>query len=150
MKHKRNIFKTIWRFFRTLYITTRYPFMTLYDWRGKRCWIGSFYDCLPVGWQKAFGHRLMKELKKAAKKDKLKLVIYDIKEKWGFLNIHTNAEFNSEIDNVIAKYEELSRKVCINCGKPAKYRSKGWIAYYCETCAKDIHPDLLIEVNEDE
>ena len=152
MKHNKvkHVFRCVGNFFKTLYITIRFPFMTMYDYNGKRVWEASFYDCLPEGWQKAFGFDLMKDLKKAAKKDKLKLVIYDVKEKWGFLNIYTNAEFDSATNDVIAKYEELSKKVCINCGKPSKYRTTGWIAYYCEDCAKDINPKLRVEVNKDE
>lgn len=31
-------------------------------------------------------------------------------------------------------YENLSSKTCINCGKPAKYITKGYICPYCEHC----------------
>lgn len=42
------------------------------------------------------------------------------------------------VNDIVHKYTILSRKMCINCGKPAKYISKGWISPYCEDCAKEI------------
>lgn len=42
------------------------------------------------------------------------------------------------VQDIIDKYTELSRNICINCGKPAKYMSKGWISPYCEDCAKEM------------
>lgn len=41
------------------------------------------------------------------------------------------------IHDIISNYENLSFKVCINCGKPAEWMSKGWISPYCTECAKN-------------
>jgi len=42
-----------------------------------------------------------------------------------------------KIPDIISKYEKLSYKTCIICGKPAKYMSRGWISPYCEDCARE-------------
>jgi hypothetical protein len=44
-----------------------------------------------------------------------------------------------KIPYIINKYEKLSYKTCIMCGKPAKYITEGWISPYCENCIKDVH-----------
>ena len=44
-----------------------------------------------------------------------------------------------QIPDIIIKYELLSEKTCIDCGKPAKYMTLGWISPYCEDCIKDTH-----------
>ena len=38
---------------------------------------------------------------------------------------------------MIDKYEDLSSITCINCGKPAKYITTGWICPYCEDCISE-------------
>lgn len=44
-----------------------------------------------------------------------------------------------KIDEILRKYEELSYKTCIICGKPAKYITEGWISPYCGDCIKKIN-----------
>ena len=62
-----------------------------------------------------------------------------IKEKWGELCLYASA--TKEIRDVLDKYELLSSCYCINCGKPARYRTTGWVEYYCEDCfIKDCKP----------
>lgn len=92
-------------------------------------------DSMPNGWRKAFGIQMCKEIKHALKKINYlkKYRITQIKEKYGSLRWY-DAGNNVEIQNIINKYEETSTKTCINCGKPAKYISKGWISPYCENC----------------
>ena len=92
-------------------------------------------DSMPGGWRKAFGIQMCKEIKHALKKINYlkKYRITQIKEKYGSLRWY-DAGNNIEIQNIINKYEILSTKTCINCGKPAKYISKGWIGPYCENC----------------
>lgn len=43
-----------------------------------------------------------------------------------------------ELYDIISKYEKLSYRTCIKCGKPAKWISRGWISPYCTDCAKKI------------
>lgn len=93
------------------------------------------WDAIPVGWNKAFGKQYLKDLKKQLKKDKIlyKWRITQIKEKYGTFRLYCNYG-SPEIYNIINKYESLSWGTCIQCGKPATYTSKGWIAPYCEEC----------------
>lgn len=53
------------------------------------------------------------------------------------------------VQNIIDKYTELSRNICINCGKPAEWMSKGWISPYCTDCANKSleHKNDAIEDN---
>lgn len=43
-----------------------------------------------------------------------------------------------KIPDIISKYEQLSYKTCIRCGKPAEWERKGWISPYCTNCANFI------------
>lgn len=93
------------------------------------------WDAVEPGWNKAFGKKYLKDLKKQLKKDKMLYSwrIMDIKEKWGCFQLYCNYG-SKELHNIIDKYEELSWKTCIKCGKPATHTSKGWISPYCEKC----------------
>ena len=96
------------------------------------------WDAMPVGWNKAFGKQYLKDLKKQLKKDKMlyKFRIMDLKEKYGTARLYINYG-SPELYNIINKYESLSWNTCIQCGKPATYTSKGWIAPYCEECVNN-------------
>ena len=43
----------------------------------------------------------------------------------------------TDIQKIIDKYEDISMKTCIVCGKPATYISRGWISPYCDEHIKD-------------
>ena len=102
----------------------------------------TWYDDIPTGWQKAFGKQLCRDIKKAGELTRKRLhkhakwedmiEFQQIKEKWGELCLYASA--SDEIQNVLEKYELLSSCYCINCGKPARYRTHGWIEFYCEDC----------------
>lgn len=42
-----------------------------------------------------------------------------------------------EVHKIIAKYEYISARTCIVCGKTADGLSRGWICPYCKKCAGD-------------
>ena len=42
-----------------------------------------------------------------------------------------------EVRKIVAKYEYISERTCISCGRPAKGLSRGYICPYCEDCAGD-------------
>ena len=97
-------------------------------------------DQMPDGWRIAFGDQMVEELNQ-------ELVtggfvndyrITQIKEKYGGLRWYDNGN-TKEGYNIINKYESLSRRTCICCGKPAKYITLGWISPFCEDCIKDIN-----------
>ena len=93
------------------------------------------WDAVEPGWNKAFGKKYLKDLKKQLKKDKMLYSwrIMDIKEKWGCLNLYCNYG-SEELYSLISVYEDISWNTCIKCGKPATHTSKGWISPYCEDC----------------
>lgn len=99
-------------------------------------------DSMPDGWRKAFGLQMCEELKqeliKINKMDEFRIT--QIKEKFGELRFYTNWTTN-EIEAIINKYTKLSRKTCINCGKPATVITTGWISPFCNDCVKDIDDD---------
>lgn len=95
-------------------------------------------DAMPEGWRKCFGIQICKEIKKALLEDggrkKLrKYRIEDIKEKNGSLQWYDNGGCE-ETSKIIKKYEYISYRTCIECGKAADYVTNGWIIPYCSKC----------------
>ena len=94
-------------------------------------------NAMESGWRKAFGIQMCKEIKKELKKHKFlyKYRIIQIKEKWGYLHWYDGGTpKDSKIYDIIRKYEQISAKTCIVCGKPATKMSTGWICPYCDDC----------------
>ena len=121
----------------------KYPFWKCYSrWDDKFMGYGySEYNLIPKGWKIAFGKQLSEDIKKAGKESRRRLGYHswkklitwqDIKEKYGELRLY--AEATDEITHVLERYELLSLGYCVNCGKPARYKTRGWIEYYCEDC----------------
>ncbi len=143
MKRKSNIFKRIgahlsaFKYWGNYRYCKKYPFMKSYNvMTGEFLGYNStMLDCLPEGWRKAFGQQLVDDLKNAIKKDKVKFTWLQIKEKWGMLCLYANC--GDEASKVLEKYELLSIGYCINCGKPAKYITDGYVSYLCEDCFKE-------------
>lgn len=103
------------------------------------------WDAIPAGWNKAFGKQMLKELGDAVHKlpkiDRRDFRIMQIKEKYGSLQVYTNYGTN-EIYDVLAKYEDLSYRICIDCGKHATKLTGGYILPYCDECfAKNSYYD---------
>ena len=101
----------------------------------------SELDDMPDGWRKAFGEQMCEEiyqalLKNGGEEAVNKYRIIQIKEKWGYLHWY-DSNGNAEINKVIRKYEDISEKTCITCGKPATKISLGWISPYCDNCADE-------------
>ena len=96
-------------------------------------------DSMPKGWRDAFGIQMCKDIKKELKKHRgllRKYRIVQIKEKFGGLRWYSSWS-TKELDDIIDKYEKLSFKTCIQCGKPAEYISAGWICPFCSDCRID-------------
>ena len=110
-------------------------------------------DAMPKGWRNKFGIQMCKEIKqsllKTGGRKALKTYrIVQIKEKFGGLRWYDAWSTDEILHTIIPKYEKLSFETCINCGKPAKYVSKGWISPYCEDCVKD--KDKYIPITEED
>ena len=124
-----------------------YPWLEPMDWYGHRVSITEMVDSgeiltawndMPLGWRKAFGWEMLRELAAVINEDKLEqFTILQIKEKFGSLRFYASGG-NEKTHEIIAKYEELSYKICVECGKPAKWISKGWICPYCDECRQKI------------
>ena len=98
-------------------------------------------DAMDTGWRKAFGIQMCKEIKQAllrsgGRKALINYRIAQIKEKWGSLQWY-DCGAPEEVRKIIAKYEYISERTCISCGRPAKGLSRGWICPYCKDCAGD-------------
>lgn len=122
----------------------KYPFIRPRTLSYKNTYCSNFFsytylDLLPKGWRKSFGINFCKDLKNALSKipraERNRFRILDLKEKWGALQVSCNW-YTKEIDDVIHKYELISRKTCIYCGHKAKWLSKGWILPFCNSCMK--------------
>ena len=94
-------------------------------------------DSMPEGWYKAFGKEMLAELKaflfETNEAFLYKYMINDIKEKYGGLRWYDNGLPKGGYE-IIHKYEELSYKTCIKCGKPATHMTDGWIMALCDEC----------------
>ena len=102
----------------------------------------TWMDDIPLGWNIAFGKQMVEELGALLEKYNYQdeYSICQIKEKFGGLRWYDNGfptEGYEEYKEWLDKYEELSFKTCIDCGKPAKYFTRGWITPICEDCAKE-------------
>lgn len=118
-----------------LLINLRFPFLVITDWEGKKYWTSSQYFDLPDGWRKCFGLKICKEIKKELKKTKNKEYhVTQIKEKFGSLRWYSNHTTES-IEKIIEKYEKISARTCIYCGKETDYLTLGWIVPICMSCA---------------
>lgn len=125
-----------------------YPFLKLkdnYDDMMTYTWL----DNMPIGWRIAFGEQMCKEIKEElVKNNELdSYEIIDIKEKFGGLRWYDNSGLPG-MQFIIAKYEALSEKTCINCGKPANWISKGWISPYCDDCATKQAKARGVDINK--
>lgn len=116
------------------YLCARFPFLKFSSGFFQTT---SWYWQIDYGWRKAFGIQLCKELKDALKRHGC-LRTYEIttvKEKYGSLTIYDNGA-PSEVHDILAKYEYISRRTCIECGRRAKYITQSWEEPYCEDCIK--------------
>lgn len=122
----------------------RYPFLIpINEWTGKPLdrydYQYTYLDDMPIGWKRAFGIDLCEDLRnilvKADFLDKYQVV--QVKEKFGALRWYDNGvpnEIWDEYRDWLNKYETLSENTCINCGKPGKMRTVGWISPWCDEC----------------
>lgn len=92
-----------------------------YDW----------LDCIPVGW-----YDIGLEMIEQCEAIDPEYTIYDMKEKWGHLDVISNSG-NYEIAAIEEEYWKKSAEVCAHCGKPATMRTiNGWILPMCGDCMR--------------
>lgn len=133
----------------------QFPFLMPRNvWSGKRITDGAGYwpgspdeapkydyeftelDAMPDGWRKAFGEQMCKEIMDELVEHGMVDDYYpvQIKEKYGSLRWYDNMGTKKLYHEIIPKYEKLSERTCIICGRPATKISKGWISPYCDEC----------------
>lgn len=91
---------------------------------------------LPEGWFSLFldmCEDIRKPLEKIGHLDKFRFT--QIKEKYGSLRAYNNG-CPEEVNDVLLKYERISRFTCHACGRLAVKESQGYILPYCKHCAK--------------
>ena len=133
----------------------KYPWLTPYNvWTGEPLedydYEYTLADDIPRGWRIAFGDQMIEELDQLLKKYNLEKEyrITQIKEKYGGLRWYDNGfpeEGYKEYTDWLHKYEDLSFRTCIRCGKPAIGLTKGWIMPLCKDCMKDMPYDPIEE-----
>lgn len=120
----------------------RYPFLIVRDWGGKPLgYEFTYLDDMPEGWKRAFGIDMCEDIRRVLVKANY---LYDyrivqLKEKYGGMRLYSDGAPSSiyrELCDVIDKYEELSYRTCIHCGRPATKISQGWISPFCDECAE--------------
>jgi hypothetical protein len=108
---------------------------------------------IPYGWRKAFIIQMCKDIKKAlleegGRKKLRNYRIEDIKEKYGVLCWYAHNGCR-EVDNIVHKYEYISYRTCSECGRTAKYVTRGWIMPYCENCITEKQKEYSDEFYSD-
>lgn len=106
----------------------------IYEDNGKHM---SWTESIPEGWYAAFGEQLIDELNEILVKHDIAHLyrIIQIKEKFGKLCWYDNGvpeKAWEEYNEWLEKYEIMSEKFCIYCGKPSTHKTKGWVEYVCE------------------
>lgn len=103
----------------------------------------TWLDDLPDGWRKAFGLQMVKELDKILRKANYQneYRITQIKEKYGYLRWYDNGvpvTISKEYYKWMAKYEELSKHICLICGEPGEIDyAQYWLMPLCDKCRKE-------------
>lgn len=138
-----------WKMLQIVKNTFYLKLVAIIDWINQYiinpiCFIPTYteLDAMPKGWRKCFGISMCKEIKASLKRSNYlyKYRIVQIKEKYGSLRWY-DAGSPEEVKKIIQKYEYISERTCIICGRPATKISQGWISPYCDDCYKKYYKD---------
>lgn len=102
-------------------------------------------DFLPDGWTSTFIPEMKKELAGILYSYVDDFTIFQIKEKYGTLRIYWSwadrdytddeakdlRDLTKEVQALIRKYESISEKTCVVCGKEAIKMTTGWVMPVC-------------------
>ena len=102
-------------------------------------------DFLPEGWTNTFIPEMKKELAKVLGSYVDDFVVFQIKDKYAVLRMYWSwsdrdytddetkdlNELTNEVESIIRKYENISAKTCVVCGKEAAKMTTGWIMPVC-------------------
>lgn len=138
-------------------LVKRYPFLKM-DLMPKNelTWL----DYIPDGWKKISLVYFETIRTILIQNNALNLLKFsDVKEKYGSLRIYTYYEYSErdgielnkiydKIDKLISNLEHDTWRLCIYCGKPAAYSTKGWILPVCKFCKENdeqVFPNIEFE-----
>jgi hypothetical protein len=101
----------------------------------------TMLDGMPDGWRAAFGLQFLEELKELLIKGNClhEYRVVQVKEKFGELRWYDNGVPDTIYDEymaLLAKYEDLSTHICVECGKTAVGMTQGWIMPVCKDHTK--------------
>ena len=107
-----------------------YPFLLPTD-KSDYDYSYTLMDYMPAGWRICFGDSLLKELKEELESENLldTYKVLEVKEKFGILCWYDNVNTKKWYEEILPKYEELSKVTCIVCGKPATQFNP-----FCDEC----------------
>ena len=101
---------------------------------------------IPDGWRKSVVPKLVDELVDVLGSHVDDFVISDCKEKFGELRVYWHYDnpidddlLYDKIEEIIGKYELISRKTCVKCGRLTTTQSRGWILPFCSGCIKFVN-----------
>jgi hypothetical protein len=92
---------------------------------------------IPRGWEKLFLQMcedIRQPLIDTGQLETFRFV--QIKEKYNRLECYNNGA-PEKVHEIIDKYTMMAGYICTNCGKPATFETRGYIASYCDDCFKD-------------
>lgn len=103
-------------------------------------------DFLPDGWTDTFIPKMKQELADVLGGAVDDFIVFQIKEKYGAMRMYWSwadrdyddseskhlINLATKIDAVIRKYEAISEKTCVVCGKPATKMTTGWVIPVCD------------------
>lgn len=107
-------------------------------------------DDMPVGWRTAFGEDLCKEIMEELVRNNCvdSYQVLQIKEKYGELRWYSQGGTERIHREIVPKYENMSRRICIQCGQPATFVSKSWVAPWCNFCAEQFHQHNCVDIDD--
>lgn len=136
-------------------LLSRFPFLLPQAYRASASTADCNFDYtvldgMPDGWRIAFGESLCKEIMDELISQNCldTYCVTQIEEKYGRLcwyDIGGTLRIHQEI---LPKYEALSMRTCVKCGRPAACISAGWVSPWCNDCAKDMPNEHFINVND--
>lgn len=118
----------------------KYPFLKHEYQKDKFLQNTCWYFAVNHGWRYIF-LQMCEEIKRSLKRDGLPLTsfrIYDINEDDGVMEIDCSGGFDEDVTKIVEKYEYISFRTCIKCGRPAYGYASKWVAPYCKECGSGI------------